>query len=177
MIASESQTALKRLQSSIDEAGYEFCFPLPLIYALISRLSVENGSLVSLQAGWTQCRQLRYRLVQTGPYAHFSRQLSGSFCFESLVMIHYFSGERCYGVMQIPESMNPVRFGPESMEHIGEAVTIIIDLIDQVRLKLPHLDSEQLTRRGIAAYDAGVNRVLSRGRRKVQIFWRINYRL
>lgn len=66
--------------------------------------------------------------------------------------------------MQIPKSLNPVQLhGPESVEHIGEAVTIIIDLIDQVRIKLPHLDSEQLTRRGIAAYDAGVNRVMSRG--------------
>ena len=66
--------------------------------------------------------------------------------------------------MQIPKSLNPVQLhGPESVEHIGEAVTIIIDLIDQVRIKLPHLDPEQLTRRGIAAYDAGVNRVMSRG--------------
>ena len=29
--------------------------------------------------------------------------------------------------------MNPAQsYGPESVEHIGEAVTIIIDLIDQV---------------------------------------------
>ena len=67
--------------------------------------------------------------------------------------------------MQIPRSMNPVQlYGPESVEHIGEAATIIIELIDQVRIKLPHLDPEQLTRRGIDAYDAGVNRVMSSGK-------------
>ena len=75
-----------------------------------------------------------------------------------------YSGEQCYGIMQIPRSMNPnQQFGPDSVEHIGQAVTLIVDLIDQVRVKLPHLGSEQLTRRGIAAYDAGVNRVMSPG--------------
>ena len=59
--ASESAPALETLKSSVEEAGYEFCFPLPLIYGLISRLSVENGKLVPLQGGWTDCRQLRYR--------------------------------------------------------------------------------------------------------------------
>ena len=63
MQASESEKALDRLKSSIEEVGYEFCFPLPLIYALISRLSVEHGKLLNLQAGWTECRQLRYRSV------------------------------------------------------------------------------------------------------------------
>ena len=70
--------------------------------------------------------------------------------------------------MQIPDSLSPVQdFGPNSKEHIKEAVTIIIELIDQVRQRLPHLNSELLTRRGIAAYDAGIHRVLSPGQLKL----------
>ena len=66
--------------------------------------------------------------------------------------------------MQIPSSLNSVHdIDPYSKQHIKEAVTIIIDLIDQVRIRLPHLSAEQLTRRGTAAYDAGLNRVLSPG--------------
>lgn len=63
-IASESVTAIKSIQnlsSSIEEAGFELCFPSSLIYGLISRLSVEYGKLVHLEGGLTQCRQLRYR--------------------------------------------------------------------------------------------------------------------
>ena len=61
MLAYESATAIQSVKSSVEKASFEVCFPTSLIYGLISRLSVEYGKLISLQGGWTECRQKRYR--------------------------------------------------------------------------------------------------------------------
>ena len=63
--------------------------------------------------------------------------------------------------MQIPQQLNPeTKYGPKSIQHISQAVDIILELIASVIAILPDLDAEEATRRGIAAYDIGIQGVL-----------------
>ena len=70
--------------------------------------------------------------------------------------------ERCYGSIQIPETLiaNP-NVTEDSVEYFSDGINIIIRLISKLTGVFDSFSSLQYTRGGLAAYDAGIAKIKS----------------
>ena len=71
---------------------------------------------------------------------------------------------RCYGIMQIPEYMNPKTDGGiGGLEYLEDSIELIIRSINSVSGIHFGLSDDQKTRGGIAAMDCGKYQILNEG--------------
>ena len=72
---------------------------------------------------------------------------------------------RCYGIMQIPEYMNPkIDDGIGGLDYLGDSIELIIKSIDSVSGIHFGFSDDQKTRGGIAAMDCGTYQILNEGK-------------
>ena len=72
---------------------------------------------------------------------------------------------KCYGIMQIPEYMNPItKDGIGGLDYLGHSIELIIKSIDSVSGLHFGFSDDQKTRGGIAAMDCGTYQILNEGK-------------
>ena len=101
---------------------------------LTSRLSIKNNEFATTSDGWRPC----------------------------LLKNHFY--EQCYGLMHIPASKMPnTAYAQDSVEHFEQGIQKLIDLTTLLAKTYRSFSPLQQTRIGLAAYDAGVQAVQSKG--------------
>ena len=118
------------IKTAVIQAASTSCFPPEIIFALISRLSVENGKLAG--PGWRPCKIRSYKWEEKG----------------------------CYGLMQIPYSQGPdVSVKGDSVQHFTEGIERLIEFTTRISSTFTSFNPTEQTRAGLAAYDAGIHAI------------------
>lgn len=122
-----------QIMENVTEAASASCFPPEIVLALVSRLSIQNGSFIESNNGWRPC---------------------------TLQSSLYNAWDECYGLMHVPRSQGANdTYGVDSVEHFINGLSHLIGLTNQITSKFTSYSVGAQTRGAIAAYDAGLSTV------------------
>ena len=122
-----------QIMENVTEAASASCFPPEIVLALVSRLSIQNGSFIESNNGWRPC---------------------------TLQSSLYNAWDECYGLMHVPRSQGANdTHGVDSVEHFINGLSHLIGLTNQITSKFTSYSVGAQTRGAIAAYDAGLSTV------------------